>query len=88
MNFEQVLDIVNNAYEIKKNAEKCEIFSRKGFLILWLYKTTPTSKFNGNSVKYKLTKDEEETIMVSVDLQLQKLNNQKVVVPGFIQNKR
>jgi hypothetical protein len=88
MNFEQVLDIVNNAYEIKKNAEKCEIFSRKGFLILWLYKTTPTSKFNGNSVKYKLTKDEEETIMLSVDLQLQKLNNQKVVVPGFIQNKR
>ena len=88
MNFEQVLDIVNNAYEIKKNTEKCEIFSRKGFLILWLYKTTPTSKFNGNSLKYKLTKDEEETVMLAVDLQLQKLNNQKVVVPGFIQNKR
>ncbi len=88
MNFEQVLDIVNNAYEIKKNAEKCEIFSRKGFLILWLYKTTPTSKFNGNSLKYKLTKDEEETVMLTVNLQLQKLNNQKVVVPGFIQNKR
>lgn len=88
MNFEQVLDIINNAYEIKKNAEKCEIFSRKGFLILWLYKTTPTSKFNGNSLKYKLTKDEEETVMLAVNLQLQKLNNQKVVVPGFIQNKR
>ena len=88
MNFEQVLDIVNNAYEIKTNAEKCEIFSRKGFLILWLYKTTPTSKFNGNSVKYKLTKDEEETIMLSVDLQLQKLNNQKVVVSGMTQNKK
>ena len=88
MNFEQVLDIVNNAYEIKKGVEKYEIYSRKGFLIFWLNKTTSTSKFNGNSVKYKLTKDEEETIMLSVDLQLQKLNNQKVVVPGFIQNKR
>ena len=88
MNFEQVLDIVNNAYEIKKGVEKYEIFSRKGFLILWLYKTTPTSKFNGNSLKYKLTKDEEETIMLSVDLQLQKLNNQKVVISGMTQNKK
>ena len=88
MTFEQVLEIVNAAYEIKKNAEKCEIYSRKGFLIFWLNKITPTSRFNGNSLKYKLTKDEEETIMLSVDLQLQKLNNQKVVVPGFIQNKR
>ena len=88
MNFEQVLDIVNNAYEIKKGVEKYEKYSRKGLLIFWLNKTTPTSKFNGNSLKYKLTKDEEETIMLSVDLQLQKLNNQKVIVPGIIQNKR
>ena len=88
MNFEQFLDIINSAYEIKKNAEKCEIFSRKGFLILWLCKTTPTSKFNGNSLKYKLTKDEEETILSAVDLQLQKLNNQKVIVPGKTRNER
>ena len=88
MNFEQFLDIINSAHEIKKNAEKCVIFSRKGFLILWLYKTTPTSKFNGNSLKYKLTKDEEETILLAVDLQLQKLNNQKVIVPGKIRNER
>ncbi len=88
MNFEQVLDIVNNAYEIKKGVEKYEIYSRKGFLIFWLNKTTPTSKFNGNSLKYKLTKDEEETILSAVDLQLQKLNNQKVIVPGKIRNKR
>lgn len=88
MNFEQVLDIVNNAYEIKKCVEKYEIYSRKGFLIFWLNKTTPTSKFNGNSLKYKLTKDEEETILSAVDLQLQKLNNQKVIVPGKTRNKR
>ena len=88
MNVEQFLDMINSADEIKKNAEKCEIFSRKGFLILWLYKTTPTSKFNGNSLKYKLTKDEEETILSAVDLQLQKLNNQKVIVPGKTRNER
>lgn len=88
MNFEQVLDIINNAYEIKKNTEKCEIFSKKGFLILWLYKNTPTSKFNGNSLKYKLTKDEEETVMLTVNLKLQKLNGQKIVVSGMTQNKK
>ena len=88
MNFEQVLDIVNNAYEIKKGVEKYEIYSRKGFLIFWLNKTTPTSKFNGNSLKYKLTKDEEETVMLTVNLKLQKLNSQKIIVSGMTQNKK